>query len=404
MLKILHVTPVYFPAFKYGGPSVSEYKMDKTLATKGLIIDVMTTNAGLEKRTDIVLNQWIDHEGIRIKYFPYFFKDNYTFSPPMLWSILNEAKNYDIIHLQLFWSFSTLAGSIGSLVNKKPYVISPGGALYKDAIYMKSQNVKKLYFHLIAKHCVRRANAIFYTTEDERDNVADFLKLDNKSSIIPIGVDLNEYKKLPEKGLFKSKYSILKDKRYILFLGRINKKKGVDILVEAFKELAKDYNDLYLVIAGPDNDGYKKKIEKKLKDYCLLEKVLFPGILSEQEKLSAYVDAEAYVLSSYSENFAVTIIESIACGTPVVISNKIGIFEIIQKYDAGVIVDLNSRDLYRGIKTLLEDPVIGAQFVENGRRLIEEKYDIAKVADLQIKAYEDIVLSSTKILAAPNVF
>lgn len=391
MLKILHVFPVYFPAFQYGGPSVSEYKMDKALARKGLIVDVMTTNAGLEKRADIALNQWINHEGIRIKYFPYFFKDNYTFSPQMLWSILNEAKNYDIIHLQLFWSFPTLAGSIGSLVNKKPYVISPGGALYKDAIYMKSKNIKKLYFHLVAKHYVRRASAMFYTTKDERDNVADFLELDNKSFIIPIGVDLNEYRQLPERGLFKSKYPVLKNKKYILFLGRINAKKGIDILVEAFKELAKDYNDLYLVIAGPDNDGYKKEIEKKLKDYCLLKKTLFPSVLSGQEKLSAYVDAEVYVLSSYSENFAVTIIESIACGTPVVISNKIGIFEVIQKHDAGIIVDLNPRGLYQGIKTLLENSAIGVRFVRNGRKLIEEKYDIDKVADVMIKAYEDVL-------------
>lgn len=394
MLKILHVSPVYFPAFKCGGPSVSEYKMDKTLAKKGLLVDIMTTNAGLENRTDIVLDKWINHEGIRIKYFPYLFKNNYTFSPQILWSIFNEAKNYDLIHLQLFWSFPTLAGSIGSLLNEKPYVISPGGALYKNAIYMKSKNIKKLYFHLIAKHYLKRANAIFYTTGDERDNVADFLKISNRSFIIPIGVDLNEYKQLPEKGLFKNKYPLLQDKKYILFLGRINKKKGIDILVEAFKELVKDCDDVYLVIAGPDDAGYKKEIEKKLKDYCLLEKTLFPGLLSGQEKLSAYVDAEVFVLSSYSENFAVTVIESIACGTPVVISNKVGIADVIEKHQAGIVVDLNPRSLYQGIKTLLENPAIGTQFVRNGRKLIEEKYDIDKVADTMINGYKEVISSS----------
>ncbi len=391
MLKILHVIPVYFPAFKYGGPSVSIHVMNKALVKKGIKIDVMTTNAGLEERKDIVTNQWLNLDGMRVRYFPYFFKGVYAFSPSLFWTVLKGIKKYDVVQVTTVWNFPVLAASIGCLISKKPYMIMACGTLYPEAINLKSKYLKKVYYYLVARHYINNASAILYNSKDEKERVADFLHIKNKSFVVPLGLDLSEFKYLPEEGLFKQRHPVLKGKRYILFLGRIHPKKGIDILVEAFKELAKDYNDLYLVIAGPDNDDYKKEIEKKLKEYHLLEKALFPGLLSGQEKLSAYVDAEVYVLSSYSENFAVTIIESIACGTPVVISNKIGIFEVIQKHSAGVIVDLNPRNLYQGIKTLLENPLIGAQFVRNGRKLIEEKYDIDKVADVMIRAYEDVL-------------
>ena len=134
-----------------------------------------------------------------------------------------------------------------------------------------------------------------------------------------------------------------------------------------------------------------KVIQNKLKEYSLLEKTLFTGVLSGIDKLSAYADASVYVLSSYSENFALTVIEALACGTPVVISNKVGISEIIEKNNAGVVVDLNLKSIYKGIKNLLDNPNLGEQIVRNGRKLIEEKYDSSIVADATIRAYEDVI-------------
>ena len=396
-MRILHITPYYFPAFKYGGPAISIHIMNKALIKKGIKIDVMTTNANLGNRNDLITNEWIELEGIRIKYFPYYFKDNYTFSPQMFLAILKEIKNYDVVHITMLWHFQALAGSIGSLLYKKPYIICPAGALSEESINLKSRHIKTLYLNLIAKNYLTKASILLYNSEDEKKDANNLFKFQNKSVVIPCGVNLGEYKQLPAKGAFKNKYPILRDKKYILFLSRIHRKKGLDILIDAFRMLVKEDNDLFLVIAGPDNDNYKREVQNKLKENSLLEKTLFPGVLSGIDKLSAYADASVYVLSSYSENFALTVIEALACGTPVVISNKVGIWEIIEKNNAGVVVDLNPKNIYKGITKLLDNPNLGEQIVRNGRKLIEEKYDIDIVANMMIDTYRKLLIALPQV-------
>lgn len=389
-MKILHIISAYYPAFKYGGPIESVYLLNKALVQKGVTVDVITTNAGIDKNNNVETNKWITIDGVRVKYLKYFFYEHYTFSPSLLFAVFKEVKNYDLIHITGVWNFSVLAGTLACILNKKPFIISPRGALYKDAINIKSKFIKLLYFNLIAKYYLKRANAIHYTTEDEKENV--FQGINNNSIIIPNGIDLDYFNNLPPKGNFKSKYPVLKDKKYILFLGRIHKQKGIDLLIEVFKLIAKEYDDLYLVIAGPDNTGYKKEAEKHLRKNNVLDMVIFTGMLSDREKLSAYVDAEMFILPSYFENFGMSVVEAMSCGTPVIISSRVGILKDIEKNNAGIVIDLNTESLHMGIKRLLNDPVKKNEVAINGKILVENIYDINKIS-VAMKAYYDEVLN-----------
>ena len=389
-MKILHIVPYYYPAFKYGGPATSLHIMNKTLVEKGVDVSVFTTNAGLEK-DNLIKEGWQYIDGVRVKYFPYFFKDNYTFSPQMFIEILKEVKYSDLVHITMFWNFQTLTGSLGSIFYKKPYIICPAGALSEESITSRSTNIKKLYFYLIAQYYSKQASAFMLNSYAERDELAVFLKLKNKTFVIPNGIDLDEFSDLPKKGDFKKIYSVLQDKKYLLFLGRIHKKKGLDLLVETFKELTKEYNDLCLVIAGPDNGNYLREIQETLKVFNLLNRVILPGVLSGREKLAAYVDAEAFILPSYSENFALVVIEALACGTPVVISDKVALCKEIKEENAGVVVELNSKSLLNGIKMVLNNPALAKELATNGSYLVKNKYNIDKVADIMIKAYQSLL-------------
>lgn len=390
-MRVLHIVPSYYPAFKYGGPIESVYLLNKALLKKGIIVDVLTTNAGIEERSDIPPNKWLNIDGVKVKYFPYYFYEYYSFSPELFISAMEQVSNYDLVHITSLWCFPVLAGSIASVFSKKPFIISPRGMLYEEAINVKSKHIKKLYFHLIAKHYLKRAAAIHYTTGDERDRAGNFVKSNNQSFVIPNGLDLNKFVNLPEKGSFKNKYPILKDKKYILFLSRLDKQKGISLLIEAFRELAQKYSNLFLVIAGPDNVGYKRDIESQLKNYGLLDKTLFTGMLIGDDKLSAYVDAELFVLSSYFENFGMTVIEAMACKTPVVISNRVGIYKEVKEHNAGIVVNLSTDDLHQAIKTILDNPQLGEEITGNGRILVQEKFEISKVADMMIDSYSKIL-------------
>ncbi|MBI3591469.1 MAG: glycosyltransferase [Candidatus Melainabacteria bacterium] len=358
---------------------------------KGIKIDVITTNSGLEKSQNLIRSSWTEIEGVRIRYFPYFLGESYTFSPRLFGATLFESKIYDLIHITAIWNFPVLAGSLGAAIHKKPYIISPRGSLYEEAMNVKSAYLKKLYFGLVARHYVNKADALHFTTVDEKERVTSFLKLENRSFVIPNGFDLAGFNKLPEKGSFKKKHPILSDKKYILFLGRLTKQKGLDLLVEAFGQLTKDRKDLFLVIAGGDDEGYKSLVMQWLSNHGLLDKVLFTGILTGGEKLSAFVDAEMFVLPSYFENFGMAVVEAMLCGVPVVISNRVGICTEIQKNRAGIIIDLTPRSLFTGMKSLLENPDLSKNISKQGKKLAEENYDVNKIADMMIKAYEGVI-------------
>ena len=388
-MKILHIISSYSPAFKYGGPIESVHLLNKALAEKRVTVDVFTTDAGIDKNNNVEINKWNLIDGVRVKYFKHFFYEHYTFSPLLLIECLKEIKNYDLVHITGVWNFPVLAGALACILNNKPFMISPRGVLYKDAINIKSRFTKLFYFNLIAKHYLERADAIHYTTENERDNV--FKRINNNFIIIPNGIDLNLFRDLPPKGSFKNKYEILRNKKYILFLGRINKQKGINLLVEAFKNLPKEYKDLYLVIAGPDNCGYKKEVEKSLVKNNLLDKVIFPGMLLGKEKLSAYVDAEMFVLPSYFENFGMSVIEAMACNVPAIISNRVGICDYLKESNAGLIVNLESKELYGAIKTLLDNQKELLMISNNAKELVKRKYDINIVADKMFSEYKEII-------------
>ena len=390
-MKILHIIPGYYPAIEFGGPTESVLQLNRALVNKGITVDVLTTDAGLKGRKDIVLNKWIIKDKMRIKYFPCYLLGNYAFSLNITQAIFSEINRYDLVHLTAIWSFPFLVGGIASLLSKKPYLISPRGMLYDEAINIKSKRFKKLYYSLILKCALEKANAIHFTTEDEKGKVSSFVKLSNESFVVPNGIDLNLFNTLPIKNLFKDKYPILKNKKYILYLGRINKQKGLDILLESFQELVKKFEDLILVVAGPDNDDYRNEMERWLKNRNLSSKVLFTGILKGDDKLSAYVDAELFVLPSYFENFGMSVVEAMACGTPVVISSRVGIYKEVEQSKSGIVVETNPGSLFDGINMLLNNASLKKEIAGNGKMLVKNKYDINKVADMMIDTYKEVI-------------
>lgn len=392
-MKLLNITPSYYPATKYGGPIFSMHLLNKELVKKGIEVYVLTTNTGLKKNKNIKLNTWIDIEGVKVKYLPYYFYENFTFSPRFLIELIKELQKFDLIHITGIWNFTFLIGSFISILMKKPYIISPHGVLYKETIKIKSSLNKKIYLQLFGKFFLKKANAIHYTSMDEKVNVENYLELRTKSFIVSNGLDLSDFKELPNKGSFAEKYINLKNQKYILFLSRLDKKKGLDLLLPAFKELSLKYPDIYLVIVGPDNTGYKKDLDKLVKYYSLNDKILFTGELKKKEKISAYTDAELLVLPSYSENFGMVVIEAMACGTPVVISNKVGISKEVLDYNAGVITNLDPDNIKNAMILLLDNKLLKDTMVSNGYKLVEKMYDIKTVADEIIREFKGILSS-----------
>jgi glycosyltransferase involved in cell wall biosynthesis len=394
--KILHVTPSYFPAIQFGGPIQSVHLLNKTLVSKGVEVDVFTTNAGIENNKDYSCTKWSILDGVKVKYFPYYGYIHYNFSP-QLWKMLkSKVSQYDLVHITAVWNFPVWAAARACQQAGIPYIISPRGTIYPETIALKSSHFKKFYYRFIAKQCLNLAATIHYTAKDEKYKVEASLKLAARGIIIPNGIDLSEFAEVNKSRHFNEFFPEIKGKKYILFLSRINQKKGLNLLVEAFATLTAKFPELYLVIAGPDNEGYGTIIKTMLAEKGVLQQTFFTGLLNGEKKIAAYRDAELFVLPSYSENFGMSVVEAMACGTAVIVSEQVGISPDIQAQEAGLVVKTNPNSISESIALLLENTYLKKKIAGNGRQMANNYYNIHAVASKFIEQYKSIIYERNK--------
>lgn len=393
-MKLLCVSPSYRPAFQYGGPIASIHALNKALVKRGVGVTVYATNAGLDGKVPV--NQEVDVDGVKVTYFgfvnflEFIGRTGWQFS----WQITNALKKtlkaFDLIHINAVWNYPAAVTAYYCRKYKKPYIIAPRGTLYPYTIGRNAWK-KWPYYKLVAKRDLKGAAAIHYTTEDELEKCHSFLGLNNTAIIIPNGIDLSEFNVLPEKGKLRGRYPFLKAKKVVLFLGRIHWKKGLDLLAKAYGRLARERRDVHLLIVGSDEGGYEKKVRGWLEDESVLDQVTFTGMLNGKEKIEAFAGSDIFVLPSYSENFGMAVIEAMACRLPVVISNQVGVYRELQRAEAGLIVRLDSADLYSALIRLLDNGKEALEIGKQGRKLVEEQFAIEKVADRMIEAFKRVV-------------
>lgn len=388
-MKILHVSPSYYPATQFGGPIQSVHLLNKELVAQGAKVDVFTTNAGLEQLHQS--DKWEEVDNLRVKYFTYYGYVHYNFSPKLFCALAATVQDYDLVHITAVWNFPVWAASFACHKAGVPYIISPRGTIYPETIALKSASAKKLYYSLIAEKCLTRAAAIHYTAQDEQDKVTNYLKLKVPSFIIPNGINLSSYDELDSLPAFNSLYSQLNNQPYLLFLGRISAKKGIDILIRAYKNIVAKYPDYYLVIVGPNEEGYQETIENLVREHNLTNRIIFTGMLEGDKKLAAYRDASAFILPSHSENFGMSVVEAMACGTPVIISDKVGISSHILSKKAGIITTTDTASVVEGIEKIISNSQKGKELSKAGRQMVIDKYGIEAVALKFRKAYQEVI-------------
>ncbi len=217
------------------------------------------------------------------------------------------------------------------------------------------------------------------------------LRLKIRGVVVPLGVNANAFRISGMSDRFRSKWRITPNKNIILFLGRINFKKGLDLLVRAFSQISKGREDLHLVLAGPDDEGYGAKVRHWLVREGALSKTTFTGIVAGSDKLDILAAAQLFVLPSYTENFGLAVVEAMAAGLPVVISNRVNIWHEIFEAHAGVVVNCDAEELAGAMERLLLNPVDAKEMGERARRLVKERFTWERVAPLMIELYRNIL-------------
>ena len=260
--------------------------------------------------------------------------------------------NYDMVIMNGIWQYPSLvtakiASSLGI-----PYWFFYHGML--DPWFQKTYFFKKIkkiiYWKLFQHRALEQAEAVFFTCEREKILARNaFLPYNIKEEVFPYGILGPDKKVSLKKNHLLKKYPELKNKKIILFIGRIAEKKGCDILIKSFSKIKNLDPLLHLLIVGPPNKYSEnlKKLSNKLNTNSRITWI--PGLFGK-DKWQAYCLANVFCLPSHQENFGISVVESLSAGTPVIISNKVNIFSEIKKYKAGFVCNDNDDSLTGALK------------------------------------------------------
>lgn len=391
-MKILQIISYFFPAWSYGGPGKLVHELSKGIGRKHEITVVTTDAFDINRRRNKEDDKSVS-ENFRLLYYPN--SSNYIaykykiFIPIVnIFRLRKEVLSSDIIHIHEF--FTPLAIIVSSLAvhYQKPYVISSHGTL--EALRLQHRGTaKKIFMFMFGNRIIRNASQFIALTSEESEDYKQSGVKESNISLIPNGIDLKEFSNLTKSEGFKRKYQIGKDDKIILFVGRIHKLKGLELLIQAFKEVENKDKKSKLMIVGPD-DGYLKYLKEYILINGLKDKVIFTGILSGKGKTDAYANADIFVYPSPSEGHSVAILEAAGAGVPLIITTGCR-FNEVETHKAGIVVEVDSKEIATALVKLLENDSLRRQMGINARKLVLQKYDWKTLINKYSLLYESLI-------------
>jgi len=388
-MKILQVIPYFAPAWHYGGPVSAAYNLSKELVKMGHSVTVYSTDVPTPEYRIKENEETIDR--INIRRFKNLSngiasKHKIFLSLSMISAIRNNLKEFDIVHMLEYRTIQNVIARHYAKKHRIPYILQAHGSV---ETYFQKGALKRLFDCIWGYRILKDASRLIALTSAEAKQYQTMGVSEDRIIIVPNGINLSEFENLPQRGEFRRKYGLNHNLKIILYLARINRIKGPDLLVKSFAELSKEMADVKLVITGPD-DGYLPILRKLLKELGSEEKVLFTGPLYGRDKLEAYADADVYVLPSRYETFPVGVLEACACGVPVIVTDRCGIADIIDG-EAGLVVPYDEEHLQRALIRILGDDKIRLQFGERGKLLVREKFNWGKIAEQVEAVYQSLL-------------
>jgi glycosyltransferase involved in cell wall biosynthesis len=363
--------------------------MARAVAQLGHQVSIYTTNQDGPGELEVPLDRPLCRDGVEIRYFPIQPPRFWGTSLPLARGLRDKIVAVDLVHLHSLYLFHDLVAGHYCRRWAVPYVMRPQGTL-DPFIYRRHRWRKRLMELLFEHRNIRRAAALHFTSADEKELAAPFT-FQTPGLVVPLGINFDEFVGLPEPGEFRRQHPEIGDKPIILFFGRVNFKKGLDILARAFGAVARCRKDVHPVIAGPDNEGWGARVRTWLGEEGVLDRSTFTGMLLGPEKLAVLRDASMFVLSSYSENFGLAVIEAMAAGLPVIISDQVNIWGEVQACQAGRVIPCDSQALAGQILDLLENRDTAARLGRQGRSLVQERFQWPQIARSLVEAYAQII-------------
>lgn len=386
-MRVLHVIPSLDQ--RDGGPSMVLPLMARSLAQQGMDVDVVTTMTAADaERQGITFEQPIQQDGFTVRYFPR--QSNfYKVSMPLRRWLRAHARGYQLLHNHALFSFAPLAGAAAARRAGVPYVMRPLGLLNTWGMENRRRWIKSLSFRCLDRPALDNANAIHYTSADEARD-AGRLGLRARAAVIPLGIDLAPFRQMPEPERFFEHFPQARGRPIVLFLSRIDPKKGIEMLLKAMHKLQPAQSNPALIIAGGGEAVYIASLKALVKALGLEQNVIWAGFVEGAEKLAALAAADLFVLPSYSENFGIALLEAMAAGLPCISSNQVALAMEPGNHAAVCVTPCDPESVGHAIERLLGDTSERRRLSDCARKLIAQRYSLEAMGKSLAVLYREL--------------
>jgi glycosyltransferase involved in cell wall biosynthesis len=399
-LKILQIVPSI--SLVYGGPSQMVKGLSSALASQGVEVTVLTTDSNGDvgqPPLDVPLDKPVEQDGYQVRYFRCSPFRRYKFSIDLLRWLSQHAKEFDLAHIHaLFSPVSTAAATVAR--NKKlPYILRPLGTL-DPADLRKKRRFKQIYAALLEGPNLAGAAGIHFTSKQEA-KISERFGTHTPDLVIPLGVQPpqppgvrgEKEEGMTAKGMARMKWGIPDDQPLVLFMSRIDPKKGLNLLIPSLERLLGLGLNFHFVLAGasPQSPDYEKQIIEQVKASPLSSRTTITGFVTGELKAALLQDADLFVLPSYYENFGIAVAEAMVAGTPVVISDQVHIWEEVKDAEAGWVSPCEVDALTECLREALDSPGERQRRGANAQDYALKNYSWDAIAQAMIQAYQRIV-------------
>ena len=387
-MKILHVIPSI--SFVHGGPSFAIFDMVRSLIEQDVLVEILTTNDNGQQSLKVPIQSKIIYNNVPCIFcrcLPYLKK--YALSSDLAQWLWKNISNYDLLHIHSIFTYSSMVAMPISRYCKIPYIVRPLGHLC-DWSLQQNTFVKKQYLKTIGFSSINNSSAIHFTTEQEEEE-AKPLGLRPKSLVIPLGI--TPPVQIPNASSHVRRSLKIPDHApIILFLSRIHPKKGLEYLIPALGQLMTSYH-FHFIIAGEGQEEYKNYIIKLLENYSLKDRSHLVGFVEGEEKNELMQGSDIFVLTSHSENFGVVVLEAMASGLPVLLTQGVALASNIQKNQLGYVCDLSIESITQKLKDFLDNyhTVFFESIGKRGKEYVRTQYSWNMIAKNLVDVYNKIL-------------
>ena len=374
-MRCLHVIPSLDPAD--GGPSVVFPKMLAALAAVGVEVEGATTAVGADGAVT---------GDPPVRRFRRLWRPGKPSWSMARW-LSGHVDRFDVVHVHALFSFASDLVAWLARRRRVPYVIRPLGVLNRYGMRARRPWLKRLSLRLVEGPLLRDAAAVHFTSQAEAEEAAE-LGIPMRGVVIPLGVEILAP---GDREVLLARLPALRNCRVLLYLSRVDPKKNLEALIDAFAELVVDAPDLRLLVCGAGDAGHVASLKARAETRGVAGRIEWAGEVRGDEKASAFALADLFVLPSHSENFGIAVVEAMAAGVPVVVSEGVPLADRIVDAGAGWRCGTDAVSVEGAIRQALVAEVDRPAVGERARELVRAEYSVEAMGRRLKALYEQIL-------------